>query len=98
MSPIILFILLLLLTFGVVVYFLKPSQEETAVQQHLEGIAESRVVGATGISILKEQRTGSAAWIDNLFKRFPAADALSRLISQSGQKYEVGPLIIFSVI
>jgi len=98
MSPILLFILLLILSFGVVVYFLRPSREETAVQQHLAGIEESRTVGASGIDILREQRSGSAAWVENLIKQFPASAALGRLISQSGQKYQLGPLVIFSLI
>jgi tight adherence protein B len=98
MSPVILFILLLLLTFGVVIYFLRPSREETAVQQHLEGIKESRVVGANDVNILKDQQSRSAAWLDDLLKQFPASEALKKLISQSGQRYQLGPLIIFSFI
>ena len=98
MSPILLFILLLLLTFGVVIYFMRPSKEETAVQQHLTGIEESRYVGPSGVDIRKKERTGSTAWVENLIAGFPGADALRGLVSQSGQGYQLGPLVIFSLI
>ena len=39
---ILLFILLLFVTFGVLIYFLRPTTTETAVQQHLEHIEENR--------------------------------------------------------
>lgn len=98
MSPILLFILLLLLTFGVVFYFMRPSKDETAVQQHLAGIEESRYVGPSGVDIRKKERTGSTAWVEDLIAGLPGSKAMGALVSQSGQGYQLGPLVIFSLI
>ena len=52
---ILLFILLLLVTFGVLLYFLRPTKTEVAVQEHLEHIEDSRTVAGDGSTILKRQ-------------------------------------------
>ena len=98
MSPVILFLLLLALSFGVLLYFLRPTRAETAVQQHLAVIEESRTTNAAGGTILKRQGYSSAPWLDELIKQFPGSVALSRLISQSGQKFQLGSLVIFSLL
>jgi tight adherence protein B len=98
MSPVLLFILLLLVTFAVVFYFMRPSREEKTVQQHLAGIEESRYAGPSGIDIRKKEQTGSGAWVEDIIARFPGSDGLRGLVSQSGQGYHLGPLVIFSLI
>lgn len=98
MSPLILFLLLLILTFGVLFYFWRPTRVQTAVQQHLADIAESRTTSAPGVTILKRQGYSSTPWLDELIRRLPRSVELSRLISQSGQKYQLGSLVMFSLL
>ena len=44
MPPTLLFILLLILTFAIAFYFLRPTKTESAVQQHLEEIKSQKLV------------------------------------------------------
>lgn len=81
----IIFIVLLLLTFAVLFYFLRPSQVQTAVRQRLAGIADSRAYAGAGTTILKHESAPSP-WLDDLVNRAPGAAGLSLLIRQSGKK------------
>jgi tight adherence protein B len=98
MSPVILFLLLLALSFGVAFYFLRPTRAETAVQQQLANIEESRTTTVAGTTILKQQKQSSTLWLDELIKEFPGSTALSQLIRQSRQKINLGSLVIFSLL
>lgn len=99
MSPAILFLLLLVLSFGVVLYFLWPSRAEKALERQLTVIEETRDnAGSSAGSILKEQARSSTRWLDQLIERIPASVALSRLISQSGQNWQLGMLLCFSFV
>jgi tight adherence protein B len=98
MSPVILFGLLLLLTFGVLLFFLKPSSTEAAVEKHLAGMQESRVQVASGTSILKTEALSSNPIVDDLLKRIPGTSAISRLIQQAGQAWKVGAVLGFSSV
>src|SRR5437868_13976786 len=53
MVLIFLFLMLLVLTFGVVLYVLKPSTTEVAVEQHIASIQEKSEIGPAGVTILK---------------------------------------------
>lgn len=99
MSPAILFLLLLFLSFGVVLYFLWPSREERAVEKQLEVIEETRQSsGRAADTILKEQPRSPTPWLDDIIKRLPASDSLSRMIDQSGKKWPLRTLIVVSLI
>ncbi len=95
---ILLFILLLIVTFGVLLYFLRPTATETAVQQHLEHIEESRSVEVDGTTILKPEALSATPWLDELIRDIPGSVELARLIRQSGQKWQVSSVFFFSVI
>ena len=94
----ILFLLLLALSFGVAFYFLRPTRAETAVQQQLANIEESRTTTVAGTTILKQQKQSSTLWLDEVIKQFPGSTALSQLIRQSRQKVNLGSLVIFSLL
>ena len=99
MSPAVLFLLLLVLSFGVVLYFLWPTREEKAVEQQLAGIEEARATsGKAADTILKKEVQSSTPWLDDIIDRIPASAALTRLISQSGQKWQMGPLVCFAFV
>ena len=94
---ILLFILLLLVTFGVLMYFLRPTKTEVAVQQHLEHIEDSRTVAGDGSTILKREALSATPWLDELIRDIPGSEDLARLIRQSGQKWQVSSVFFFSV-
>src|SRR5438045_3167637 len=97
MSPVILFLLLLLLSFGVLLYFLRPSQVETAVKSRLAGIEVGRVVGTSGNATILKQEASAAPWLDEMAMQLPGSSTLSQLIRQSGKKWSVSSLVFGSL-
>jgi tight adherence protein B len=98
MSPLILFGLLLFLTFGVLLFFLKPSSTEAAVEKHLAGMEESRVQAAPGASILKPEGLSSNPLVDDFLKQIPGTLKVSRLIRQAGREWRVGTVLTLSLV
>ena len=96
MSPVLFFILLLLLTFGVVLYLLRPSSTETAVQEQLAGIGAKNADAGPRTSILKEEAAPNAL-MDDLVRRMPWTPAVERLIRQAGSAWHAGTVIVSSV-
>ncbi len=95
---ILLFILLLIVTFGVLLYFLRPTPTETAVEQHLERIEESRAVEGDGTTILKPEALSATPWLDELIRDIPGSVGLARLVRQSGQKWQLSSILFFSLV
>ena len=93
-----LFILVLIVSFAVVLYFLRPSATETAVQQHLEHIEESRAVEGDGTTILRREALSTTPWVDELIRKVPGSVELARLIRQAGQTWQVGSVLLLSLI
>lgn len=96
MSLVLLFALLLILSFGVLFYFLKPTAMEKAVAQQLADIEERPGSSADRTSILKEEAIRSNTLADDLVGRMPWAPALTRLIKQSGQDWRATPVFLLS--
>ena len=94
---VLLFIVVLILSFLVLLYFLKPTAAETAIQQHLTGIEEGRMASADGTTILKREVFSTTPWVDELIRQIPGSLELSRLIKQSGQKWQVNVVLMASV-
>jgi tight adherence protein B len=97
MATIILFGLVLALSFGVLAYFLRPTPTESAVQQQLAGIGSDRAAG-TDATILRGQKYSSNLWLNDVLKDLPSSDALARLIRQAGQKWQVGSVLLLSLL
>src|SRR5437773_1484377 len=91
MTAILLFILLLVTSFGVLIYFLKPTKTETAVEEHLATIEGSRGLGVNpdGTTILKQAPLSSNPMLDELLRRLPGVIGLASLIKQAGQTWQV---------
>ena len=100
MAAILLFILLLITSFGVLLYFLKPTKIEAAVEQHLTSIEDSRGLGVNpdGTTILKQDPLSSNPAVDSLIRHLPGVLGLARLIKQAGQTWQVGSVLLASVI
>ena len=98
MPPVILFSMLLIFGFGILLYFLKPTRAETAVQRQLASIVEDHAVNADSTTILKEEKLSSIPWLHDLMRQTPGSPALSRLIKQAGRKWQVSSLVIFPLL
>ena len=92
---ILLFLLLLIVCFAVLVFFLRPTSTETAVQQHLEHIEESRSVEGDG-TILRREALSNTQWVDELIREIPGLVGLARLIKQAGQTWQVSSVLLGS--
>ena len=86
MSLILLFLLLLILMFGVLVYLLKPTSMEKAVEEQLASIEEVQPAGGVSTTILKERAARSTV-VEELAQRLPWSLTGSRLIKQAGQDW-----------
>ena len=98
MAAPILFVLLFVVSFGVLLYFLRPTRAETAVEQRLAGIEETRVVNSDGTTILREEAFSSNPWLHDLIRQLPGSLAVAHLIKQAGQKWQVSSLLLFSLL
>lgn len=97
MFPIFLFILILLLLFGLLLYLLKPSSTEVAVERQLAGIGVPKTGNGENATILKQDTLSSNPLFDLLGKYFPWSVNISRLIQQAGKDWRVGPLLALSL-
>lgn len=98
MSPILLFIVLLVVTFGVMLWILAPSKRETDIQRHLKDIGNLYSVDAAGTDILKQQSLSAIPWINRILVKLPGAMRLQLFITQAGSSWSVGTLILTSVV
>jgi tight adherence protein B len=97
MSLILLFLLLLILLFGVLVYLLKPSSMEKAVEEQLASIEEDQSEHGDRSTILKEGATRSTM-VEQIAQRLPWSQTASRLIKQAGRDWSFGSVSAFSLI
>ena len=91
-----LFILLLIVTFAVLLYLLRPTATETAVQERLEHIEESRAIEGDGSTILRRQPLSASPWLDEIIRDIPGAVDLARLIRQAGMHWQVSSVMLGS--
>ncbi len=97
MSLVLLFLLLLILMFGVLVYLLKPTSMEKAVEEQLASIEEVQPAGGVSTTILKERVAGSTM-VEQFAQRLPWSLTGSRLIKQAGQDWSFGSVSAVSLI
>ncbi len=83
-----LFLLLLILSFAVVFFLLRPTKTETAVQRRLEDIQITNAE-ATGKTILKEEGYSRNPEVSQLIRQVPGAVGTLALLRQSGQQWTV---------
>jgi tight adherence protein B len=96
MSLALLFVLLLVLSFGVLLYFLKPTTMEKAVARHLADIEDRPNSSSGRTSILKSEAVRPSTLADQLVGSMPWSPALTRLIEQSGQDWRATPVFLIS--
>lgn len=94
MALIILFVVLLILSFAVLLYFLKPTSMEKAVAEQLADI-EAAQISAGPTTILKKDALHSNP-LEDLVRRIPWSPAVSRLIKQAGKEWRVSSVLALS--
>lgn len=94
---VLLFLVLLLFTFAVAFYVMRPTKTEAAVQQRLGDIQESRAE-ASGQTILREEGFSSNPEIAQIIRQIPGAIGTLNLIRQSGQKWKVDAVMGLSLL
>ncbi len=98
MTLVFLFILLLLLSFGVLIWFLKPTQTEADIQRHLTSIGRMYAMGSDGVTILKQETLSSIPWLNDILRDVPGCLRLRLLIVQAGRTWSVATVIIGSLL
>jgi len=97
MSLILIFLVLLGLIFGVLVFFLKPTSMEKAVEDQLASIEEVQSTTGERTTILKERVVRSTT-VEEFAQKLPWSEASSRLIKQAGQNWSLGSVSIVSLL
>src|SRR5437588_7577424 len=92
MPPILLFILLLIFTFVVLLYLLRPTKTEAAVQERLKDV-QIRHSDSLGTTILKEEGYSSNPAVSQIVRQIPGAVGTLDLIRQSGQNLSVSTVM-----
>ena len=98
MSLVLLFALLLILSFAVLFYFLKPTAMEKAVAQQLADLDKGTGPSSSRSSILKEEGARPHPFADELVGRLPWSDALTRLLKQSGKDWHASSVFLLSIV
>lgn len=98
MSLVLLFALLLVLSFAVLFYFLRPTGMEKAVARQLEEIESRPSNSSDRTSILKEDAVPSNTVAEYLAGRMPWSPMLSALIRQAGMEWRASSLFLLSIV
>jgi tight adherence protein B len=98
MNLLLFFAVLLILTFAVLLYFLKPTSMEKAVAEQLAGIEVSDTALTRPATILKEEVVHSIPLLDDLIRRIPWSPATARLIKQAGKRWSVSSVLGISLL
>jgi tight adherence protein B len=91
---ILIFVLLLIFTFLILLFFLRPTSTEVAVHERLKGFETNRSGLADTSTILKEEALSSTPWLDTIIRQLPFSNSLSLLIRQAGKEWKLGTLLL----
>jgi tight adherence protein B len=99
MSPLTVFIALMVLIFVVVIIAMRPSQSEKALQQRLRTI-EIASTGAVddATDILRQETLSDIPWLNDLMQQVPIFRRLQHLLTQAESTWTVGTLVSSSLV
>lgn len=97
MSLVLLFILVLFVSFAVLLYFLKPTRMEQAVVAQLADIEKNPKASDDRSTILKDEARPTT-FADDLVGKMPFVPGISRLIHQAGKDWRPTSIILLSLI
>jgi len=94
MPPLLLFVILLTVSFAVIFYLVKPTKTEAAVQRHLENIKVAHESEEEPqITILKEEGYSPNPAISEIIRQIPGSKETLDLIRQAGQVWPVSAFL-----
>ncbi|HXF13519.1 MAG TPA: hypothetical protein VN517_10235, partial [Terriglobales bacterium] len=93
MPPLLMFILLLTVSFAVIFYLVRPTKSEVAVQRHLETIKVAQSDQGEEITILKEEGYSPNPAISGIVRQIPGAKETLDLIGQAGRAWPVSAVL-----
>ncbi len=99
MSPLMLFGLILILSFGIMLLVLRPTKAEKTVQQRLtsiEGLFNLSEEEAT--DILKQETLSQVPWLNDILQQVPGCSKLQRFILQADSQWSVAALLFGSAL
>jgi tight adherence protein B len=98
--PVLLFLLILLATFGLVVAMTRPSPQEKLVEQRMASIHQARNTGSatpeTG-QLFKAKSRGRFGWMDEILEPYAFVQGMQKRILQAGSSTSVSTLIVSSL-
>lgn len=96
MALIVVFLLLLILLFAALLYFLKPTSMEKAVDEQLANIETGPSSARRSATILKQEAAQSGV-LEDLTLWLPWSDSVKSLIKQSGKNWSFGIVTLGSL-
>ena len=99
MAPILLFLFILIVVFGLMMVLTRPTKTEKLVQARLQ-TAAVRITGQhfEPIDILKREALSDVPWLNRMLLRLEPASKLRKLISDAGLTWSVGRLVAGSTL
>jgi tight adherence protein B len=97
MPLVLLFIAVLLLTFVVLVYLLKPTRLEKVVAEQLSEFDKASDDPARPKTVLKDEALRSSTVADDVFNSLPWAPALENLVKQSGKDWRGSSVLLATI-
>jgi tight adherence protein B len=97
MALVLLFVAVLIVSFAVLFYFLKPTSMEKAVAEQLANIEKSPTQSSAGGTILRDDAARPVTFAEELVSKMPWSPALGRLIKQAGKDWRASSVVLFSL-
>ena len=99
MSPVVLFGLILMVTFVVLAFALRPTKSEEALRQRLQTI-ERVSTGAVDdtAGLLRQESLSDVPWLNEFMQQIPVFLRLQHLLTQSESSWTVGTLVSGSLV
>lgn len=98
--PVILFLILVPVLFGVVLVVMRPTKAEKSVQERLTMIEKSALGAASEeevTDILKREALSDVPWLDQLLQMLPFSTGLQSLLAQADVRWTVGKVLFGSL-
>jgi tight adherence protein B len=98
MALILLFLVLLMLMFGLLFYLLKPTAIEKAVEDQLASIEDTQTGSGDVRATILKQRAVQSSVVEDLAVMLPWSQTSTRLIKQAGKDWSFGSFAMFSLL
>ena len=98
MSLALIFLLVLIVCFGLVLLLTRASKTEMAIRRGLASLSEEYRAKPLVSTILKQERLSQVLWLDDLLAKLQFSWRLLDLIKQAGSHWQVSTLVSYSLV